>query len=141
MRPDDYYGHYKAFVKELSNNSGLTLQQYCSGHGIMWRRLYDWMRRRHISLKRLYATYKEKEDKILISANRETAPHFREILPERSAAHATSTNNPTNNMDSGIISLSRILLPTGTVIEMKDCPVSSLSVLLSQCMGEEVPDV
>lgn len=46
MRENDYYGHYKAFVEELKQNPEQTLQVYCREHGVVWRRLYDWMRRR-----------------------------------------------------------------------------------------------
>lgn len=58
MKENDYYGHYKAFVNELKHNPGQTLQIYCREHCVVWRRLYDWMRRHHISLKRIYQTYR-----------------------------------------------------------------------------------
>lgn len=58
MKENDYYGYYKAFVNELKHNPEQTLQIYCRAHGVVWRRLYDWMRRHHISLKTIYQTYR-----------------------------------------------------------------------------------
>lgn len=58
MKENDYYGHYNAFVNELKHNPGQTLQIYCRDHGVVWRRLYDWMRRHHISLRTIYQTYR-----------------------------------------------------------------------------------
>ena len=58
MKENDYYGHYKTFINELKQNPEQTLQVYCRDHGVVWRRLYDWMRRHHISLKRIYLAYR-----------------------------------------------------------------------------------
>ncbi|MDE6177060.1 MAG: hypothetical protein K2F71_05910 [Paramuribaculum sp.] len=40
MKENDYYGHYKAFVKELSRKPDLTLQVYCQMNSVVWRRLF-----------------------------------------------------------------------------------------------------
>lgn len=49
MKENDYYGHYKAFVEDLSHNPDQTLKTYCQNNGVVWRRLYDWMHRHNIS--------------------------------------------------------------------------------------------
>ena len=59
MKENDNYGHYKGFVEELKQNPEQTLQVNCRDHGVVWRRLYDWMRCHHISLKRIYQAYRE----------------------------------------------------------------------------------
>ncbi len=53
----DYYHHYQSFVRKLRAYPYLRLQAYCESNEVPWRRLYDWMRRNHISLKQLYQTY------------------------------------------------------------------------------------
>ncbi len=37
MKENDYYGHYKAFVKELNSKPDQTLQIYCRENGVVWR--------------------------------------------------------------------------------------------------------
>ena len=80
MKENDYYGHYKAFVKELSRKPDLTLQVYCRKNSVVWRRLYDWMRRHHISLKRLYHTYRT-ESKDNAAACFPVGVRFPELIP------------------------------------------------------------
>ena len=57
----DHYHHYQCFVRKLITNPDLKLQTYCEWEEILWRRLYDWMRRNHISLRQLYSTYGRKQ--------------------------------------------------------------------------------
>lgn len=83
MKENDYYGHYKAFVKELNSKPGQTLQIYCRENGVVWRRLYDWMRRHHISLKKLYQTYRsEPKTAVRLTDNADNI-EFRELIQGR----------------------------------------------------------
>ena len=52
MKVNDHSGHYKAFVNELKHNPAQILQICFRDHGVVWCRLYDWMQRRHVSLKK-----------------------------------------------------------------------------------------
>lgn len=51
----DYQRLYRGFCSRLREDSNLKFSHYCREAGVPWRRLYDWMSRRKISLKRLYA--------------------------------------------------------------------------------------
>lgn len=51
----DYQKLYKGFCIRLKEDPNLKFSYYCKEVGVPWRRLYDWMSRRKISLKRLYA--------------------------------------------------------------------------------------
>lgn len=137
MKSNDYYGHYKAFVKALSENPDLRLQHYCKENDVIWRRLYDWMSRKHISLKRLYKTYGNNNWDSALSVD-EDNPQFCEIIPVRKISNIEPC---AQDQDSGSVGMSRIMLPSGVVMELKDCPVSALAVLLNQCLGKEVDDV
>ncbi|WP_289766768.1 hypothetical protein, partial [Bacteroides acidifaciens] len=73
-------GHYKAFVKELNSKPDQTLQIYCRENGVVWRRLYDWMRRHHISLKKLYQTYRAEPKTAVRMTDNADNIEFRELI-------------------------------------------------------------
>lgn len=101
----------------------------------MWRRLYDWMRRNHISLKQLYHEYgngiDQKECRLpeAITADR---PEFVEVRPSGAGV----------SRGEGIsVERVRMTLPSGVTVDMSQCPVEALTILVGQYMGKEVTDV
>ncbi len=131
----DYYHHYQSFVRALRANPNLRLQAYCESNEVAWRRLYDWMRRNHISLKRLYREYGnsiDQEECRFAAAVPAGMPEFVEVRPSGTCV-------------SGVHGMSvarvRMTLPSGVTVDMSQCPVEALSMLVEQCMGKEVADV
>lgn len=135
MKENDYYGHYKVFVKELSRNPDQTLQAYCLENGVVWRRLYDWMRRHHISLKRLYQTYRT-ESKDTAAACCPSGIGFRELIPGESQARQSGLSGG-NFVISGVC----VSLPSGITVSLGECSVAVLSRLIAGLAGKEVPHV
>ena len=83
MKENDYYGNYKAFVEDFSRNLDQILKTYCYNNGVVWRRLYDWMHRHYISLKRLYDTYRSAaEDTVSAPVGSPKCIELREVIPE-----------------------------------------------------------
>lgn len=128
----DYYHHYQCFVKELSADPDLRLQTYCERRDIMWRRLYDWMRRNHISLRQLYNTYGRPQsgpDEVVLKKEQ---AQFTELK----LVHNVGTAEGLPTVESV-----RMTLPSGVTVEMNRCPLSVLSMLVDRCVGKEVRDV
>ena len=88
----DYYHHYQCFVKELSADPDLRLQTYCERRDIMWRRLYDWMRRNHISLRQLYSTYGRKQTDPDEAFEGKEGLQFAELKVVRETGNAVSSS-------------------------------------------------
>ena len=128
----DYYHYYQNFVRELQSNPDLKLQTYCESQDIMFRRLYDWMRRNHISLRQLYKTYgRQQADMYGVPALKEQ-PEFSElkVLHKTASVHGES-----------VVESVRLTLPSGVIVDMSCCPSSVLSMLVVRCMGKEAGDV
>lgn len=136
MKENDYYGHYKAFVKELCRNRDQTLQVYCRENGVVWRRLYDWMRRHHISLKKLYQTYRTESKETTTAPPVPGGIDFRELVPAQSGAVRTAPPE-----DSATISGVCFSLPSGITVSLGECSVAVLSGLIAGLAGKEVSDV
>lgn len=136
MKGNDYYGHYKAFVKELGSKPGQTLQVYCRENGVVWRRLYDWMRRHHISLKKLYQTYHTEPEASVHPAGNTEGIEFRELIP----GHANAGQSGLCG-DTGVINGVCLRLPSGIMISLEECSVTVLSRLIAGLVGKEVTDV
>lgn len=136
MKENDYYGHYKAFVNKLKHNPGQTLQIYCRDHGVVWRRLYDWMRRHHISLKIIYQTYRGDT----AGAGRDTfdcsAAEFRELIPKQKTGSGKGWS-PADRTAGGV----RIDLPTGISISLEECSVQLLTGIINGLTGKEARNV
>lgn len=128
----DYYHHYQGFVNELHSNPDLKLQAYCDSRDIMWRRLYDWMRRNHISLKQLYNTYGRHKTKTNEVAALKEQPMFSELKVRHETVSAYGLS---------AVERVRLTLPSGVVVDMEHCPSSVLSMLVAQCMGKEAGNV
>jgi len=136
MKESDYYGHYKAFVKELNSKPGQTLQIYCRENGVVWRRLYDWMRRHHISLKKLYQTYRsEPKTAVRLTDNADNI-EFRELIQGRVNAGQSCLCGDVN-----VIKGVCLKLPSGITVSLEDCGVEVLSRLIAGLAGREVADV
>lgn len=119
----DYYHYYQNFVRELQSNPDLKLQTYCESQDIMFRRLYDWMRRNHISLRQLYKTYgRQQADMYGVPALKEQ-PEFSElkVLHKTASVHGES-----------VVESVRLTLPSGVIVDMSCCPSSVLSMLATQ---------
>lgn len=136
MKENDYYGHYKAFVKELSRKPDLTLQVYCQMNGVVWRRLYDWMRRHHISLKRLYHTYRTEFNRNATATCIQDDVDFRELIPVKSMAVGTALPKDTSSISSVCVNL-----PSGITVSLGECSITVLSRLITGLAGKEVGDV
>lgn len=136
MKENDYYGHYKAFVNELKHNPGQTLQIYCREHGVVWRRLYDWMRRHHISLKRIYQTYREESVGAEPDAVNDGSVEFRELIPK----HKTDRAKGWSSADGTAVGI-RIDLPSGISISLEECSVPVLTGIINSLAGKEARDV
>lgn len=136
MKENDYYGHYKAFVNELRHNPEQTLQIYCREHGVVWRRLYDWMRRHHISLKIIYQTYRgDRADADPDTSDCRPA-EFRELIPKQN----TDREKGWSSADGTAMGI-RIDLPSGISISLGDCSVPVLIGIINSLAGKEVSDV
>lgn len=136
MKENDYYGHYKAFVNELKHNPGQTLQTYCRDHGVVWRRLYDWMRRHHISLKIIYQTYRG-DTSDAGAATLDCSPaEFRELTPIQKSYRGAGYSSA-DGTAGGI----RIDLPSGISISPEGCSVPVLTGIINGLTGKEARDV
>lgn len=134
MKENDYYGHYKAFVKELAQNPEQTLQLYCNKNGVVWRRLYDWMRRHHISLKRIYQAYRR--DTAAAGPDRiGGAVEFMELMPMQ--VSGAEQERQSEDIMAGDI---RIDLPAGISLSVGGCSVPALTRLIVG-LRKEVSDV
>ena len=128
----DHYHHYQCFVRELITNPDLKLQTYCEWEEILWRRLYDWMRRNHISLRQLYSTYGRKQTDSDEAFVGKEGLQFTELKFIRETGNAVSSSTV-----GGV----RIVLPSGVVVELEGCSAPVLRMLVAQCMGKELRDV
>lgn len=124
MKENDYYGHYKAFVKELKQNPEQILQIYCREHGVIWRCQYDWMRRNHISLKRLYQTCRETSADAYPDASATGTAEFRELVPRQGTVGWKGELSAT-----GIAGGIRIDLPSSISISLEECSAPVLTYL------------
>lgn len=136
MKENDYYGHYKAFVKELKSRPDLTLQVYCQEKGIVWRRLYDWMRRHHISLKELYQTYRPKSEESVCTVENPKDIEFREVIPVQARKRQYRQSEAIASIAGVCVSL-----PSGITVNLGECSVAVLSRLIVGLTGKEVGDV
>ena len=136
MKENDYYGHYKAFVNELSLKPGLTLQTYCQENGVVWRRLYDWMRRHHISLKNLYRAYHAESDDTVRAIDSPRSMEFKEVVPE-----GVKTGRTFQSGNAATINGVCLRLPSGITVSLEECGVEVLSRLITGLAGKGVTDV
>lgn len=136
MKENDYYGHYKAFVEELKQNPEQTLQVYCREHGVVWRRLYDWMRRHHISLKKIYQTHRQDSAATSAALTYNNPVDFRELIPGQGAARGKGWLSA--DVISGGI---RIDLRSGISISIGECSVTVLAGIINSLTGKEGRDV
>ena len=136
MKENDYYGHYKAVVNELKHNPGQTLQIYCWEHGVVWRRLYDWMRRHHISLKIIYKTYRGDRADADPNTSDCGPAEFHELIPKQKTDKIKGWSSP-----EGTGGLVRIDLPSGISISLEGCSVQVLTGLINGLTGKEARDV
>lgn len=136
MKENDYYGHYKAFVKELKGRPDHTLQVYCQEKGIVWRRLYDWMRRHHISLKKLYQTYRPKSEESVCSVENPKDIEFREVNPAQVRKRQYRQSEAISAIAGVCVSL-----PSGITVNLGECSVAVLSRLIVGLTGKEGSDV
>lgn len=136
MKENDYYGHYKAFVNELKLKQGLTLQAYCQENGVVWRRLYDWMHRHHISLKSLYRTYHAESDDTVRAIDTTGSMEFKEVVPE-----GVKTGRTFQSGNVATINGVCLKLPSGIMISLRECGVEVLSRLIAGLAGKGVADV
>lgn len=137
MKKNDYNAHYEAFIKELEQNPDQTIQKYCLDHGIVWRRLYDWMRRRQISLKDIYQICREGHS-ASASKNRigRGSVKFKELVPKQEKDAGKGRMSAQD-----IAGRVRIDLPSGISISLEECSVGALSRLIVGMSGKEVTDV
>lgn len=58
---EDYQKYYLGFCERLKEDPTVKFSRCCEEVGAPCRRLYDWMKRRHISLRRLYDGHDQPE--------------------------------------------------------------------------------
>ena len=136
MKENDYYGHYKAFVNELKSRPEHTLQAYCQEKGIICRRLYDWMRRHHISLKKLYQTYRPKPEESVYTSENPNRIEFREVTPVQVGKRQYRQSEAIAAIAGVCVSL-----PSGITVSLGECSVEALSRLIVGLTGKEESDV
>ena len=51
----DYQLHYDEFIRRYRSDRSLRMDRYCDEAGIRRQRMYEWMTRRGLSLKSIYA--------------------------------------------------------------------------------------
>lgn len=125
----DYQKLYRCFCKELQANPDLRFTRFCEQAGVPWRRLYDWMSRRKVSLKRLYAGVERDlpEDMPATPRPSRGAPPLIPLKIEKA--------DPSNKaMLSDSISVS-ISLPTGVTVNLAGCSVHDLIAIMGGPLG------
>lgn len=124
----NYQKHYRNFCIELHKNPDLKFSSYCEQAGVPWRRLYDWMARRKISLKRLYAGMgRDLTDELSSDAGEPACtPGFIPVKVEK--PHKTSAST------AGSICVS-VLMPSGVRIELSGCTAGDIAVILGGPLG------
>lgn len=116
MTNHDYSKCFEAFRKALDENPDLKLNEYCAGIGLPWRRLYDWMSRRHYSLRVLYEAAREKSGNATLPVPKNEI-EFTEIHPRGTGSVSEKVGRL------------MLTLPSGVIVEMTDCPSRVLSML------------
>lgn len=114
----------------------IVLQVYCQEKGIVWRRLYDWMRRHHISLKKLYQTYRPKSEESVCSVENPKDIEFREVIPIQVRKRQYRQSEAIASIAGVCVSL-----PSGITVNLGECSVAVLSRLIVGLTGKEGSDV
>lgn len=124
----NYHKHYRGFCERLKADPTIKFGAYCAEAGVPWRRLYDWMKRRHISLRRLYAGYDQpvpETEKTVVDSGSE-APLFAPLETDVSPSDAVNVT---------CRSL-QIRLPNGVSLEIGECDAVFLTSLLGGPLGK-----
>lgn len=117
----DYQWHYDEFVRRHGSDRSLRMARYCDVAGIRRQRMYEWMTRRGLSLKRIYADAAKSADpsKTTVETTVQSTG-FQPLIITPPVPEAEDSPN------LGIV---RITLPNGVGIEIGQCSVNDLMVL------------
>lgn len=123
----NYHKYYRGFCDRLRQDPTIKFSAYCDEVGVPWRRLYDWMKRRHISLKRLYAGYNQPvpEFEKSVVDNMSDTPAFAPLKIESPAPKSVCTGGRDV----------RIKLPQGVCLEIGECDAEFLVRILGGPIG------
>lgn len=124
----NYHKHYRGFCDRLKADPTIKFSAYCDEVGVPWRRLYDWMKRRHISLKRLYAGYDQPVPEI-----------EREIvggIADTAAFAPLEIDSPAPKASGARCRDLRIRLPHGLCLEIGECDAEFLVDILGGPLGK-----
>lgn len=103
---------------------------------VLWRRLYDWMRRHHISLKKIYQTYRGNTNDAGPATFDCVPAEFRELIPKRKTDRGKGWSSA-----DGTGGRIRIDLPSGISISLEECSVAVLTGIINSLTGKEARDV
>lgn len=125
----NYQKHYRGFCDRLKKDPTIKISVYCEEVGINWRRLYDWMTRRNISLKRLYAGYEQPvpESERSVVGNISKPQAFAPLKIESPAMKEVST----------VCKDLRIKLPSGVSVNIGECDAEFLVRILGGPIGKD----
>lgn len=123
----DYQWHYEEFVRRHGSDPSLRMSRYCDEAGIRRQRMYEWMTRRGLTLKRIYA------DAAKPAVPSKTAGET--TVPSTGFPPLIITPPVTVTEDGPNLGMVRISLPNGVGIEMGQCSVNDLMVLTGGPLG------
>lgn len=129
MAINSHEKNYKEFCTSLQADPSLTFSAYCRSVGANRCALYSWMKRRHISLKRLYRGVGRrigKEENAALEISHAQDPAFMPV------SVISAYNAPVR--DGGIKGIS-ISFKSGLIIRIEECSVHDLTVLLGGPAG------
>lgn len=121
----DYQWHYDEFVRRHVSDRSLRMARYCDEAGIRRQRMYEWMTRRGLSLKRIYADAVQAQPEVKADAPGPSSPF--------SPLHVSPA--PALLQSGPGLGRIRITLPNGVGIEIGQCSVNDLMVLTGGPLG------
>ena len=123
---EDYQNYYLGFCERLKEDPTFKFSRYCEEVGAPCRRLYDWMKRRHISLRRLYEGHDQPE------SAREGDLRDSKVSPVFSPLKVECRQDTPGTTCRDL----RIRLPHGASIEIGECGAEFLIRILGGPVGK-----
>ena len=123
---EDYQKYYLGFRERLKEDPTFKFSRYCEEVGAPCRRLYDWMKRRHISLRRLYEGLDQPGS--ATEGDHRDSKDIPVFSPLRVESRKDTTGTTCRDL--------RIRLPHGACIEIGECGAEFLVRILGGPVGK-----